>query len=164
MASPPLRLPIRRSTLRAMCAWLLALALAFTAASGIGGGSALVSDPLGVQTGLSTELLANTPFADFMVPGLLLLVVIGGGSSVALYLLIVQPRAEWLDRLRLTPEAHGAWTVALAVGITLFAWMGVQVALIGLVSVLQVAYGLLALVIIALALAPLFLPARGGRR
>jgi hypothetical protein len=62
------------------------LAVAFLVFLGIGasaGGVALVAKPDGSVMGFSTSLLAGSPFADFLVPGLILGGLFGIGSLVA---------------------------------------------------------------------------------
>jgi hypothetical protein len=46
----------------------------------VGGGIGLVSDPSGANLGFSVEWLSVSPFADYLVPGLILLVVNGLGN------------------------------------------------------------------------------------
>ena len=52
----------------------------FVGLSGVAGGIALVSDRSGFNVEMSTEVLAATPFSEFLVQGLVLLAIIGLGS------------------------------------------------------------------------------------
>jgi len=85
--------------------------------------------------GLTDDLLAGSPFSSYLVPGLALLVM--GGSSLGATLAI-------LGRHRLAAPA------SVAAGLAIIGFEVVQAAVIGL-HPLQVVYGALGAVIIALA-------------
>ena len=51
----------------------------FIGITAILGGSALVLDPSGVAAKAPLEWLNNSPFENYLIPGLLLLIIIGGG-------------------------------------------------------------------------------------
>jgi len=57
--------------------------LEFTMAVAFYGGWQLLSDPMGGKLGMTTDLLAGTPFRDFFWPGLVLFVTVGLGSLAA---------------------------------------------------------------------------------
>ncbi len=67
--------------------------------------------------------LDGSPFSSFFIPGLFLFVVIGGGLGAA--------TIAWLARSRVAP------LLSLGMGGMLMAWIVIQVAIIGSVSVLQ---------------------------
>ncbi|HEX9615617.1 MAG TPA: hypothetical protein VGA55_08915, partial [Bacteroidota bacterium] len=46
--------------------------LVFTGIAGVLGGLLLMADPSGATLGLATSLLEDTPFTDYLVPGILL--------------------------------------------------------------------------------------------
>jgi hypothetical protein len=58
--------------------------------SAIGGGWMLVSDPSGNSMHLSVELLSQTPFDNYLVPGVILLVTVGFLSIIVCILTIRQ--------------------------------------------------------------------------
>ncbi len=87
--------------------------------------------------GVPAELLRGSPFANYLVPSLILLVVVGGAHAAA-----------GGGVLRRTA---GARRLSLAAGVILLAWIGVQVAIIGYVSWLQPAMALAAGTNLALA-------------
>jgi hypothetical protein len=88
-------------------------------------------------TVLPAELLARTPFATFLVPGLLLGLVVGGSSAAAALL-------AW-RRSRYAVDATALAGGALAV------WIAVESAIVP-ASWLQLVYGALALALLGLAL------------
>lgn len=99
---------------------------AFIGIGGVAGGIGLVSDPSGLNVGMSTEVLEATPFNNFLVPGLVLLSINGLGSLLGSFLTFIQ-----------RPIAAKA---AIALGIFLIAWILIQVYWIGLVHWLQPLY------------------------
>ena len=54
----------------------------FIGIGAIGGGSALILDPNGSNLGVPLEMLEHSPFSDFLIPGIVLLLVNGIGSIV----------------------------------------------------------------------------------
>lgn len=119
----------------------LLLLLLFQGVSGVAGGLALVLDPSGGALGMSIERLRGAVFRDYLWPGVVLLGVLGVGALVAAY--GVWTRRRW------------AGLAALLVGVGLVVWIGVQIAIVGYQPSppLQLAYGLVGVVIAALALA-----------
>lgn len=99
---------------------------AFIGLGGVAGGIGLVADPSGGNVGMTTESLAGSPFASYLVPGLVLLGVNGIGSLAGAFL-------TYFNR-RFAAEA------AAGLGAFLMAWILVQVSVIGLVHWLQPLY------------------------
>jgi hypothetical protein len=84
------------------------------------------------------EWLSGSPFPDYFVPSLFLLVVVGGSMLIAALLVLLRP-------------CRGARASLLA-GVVLMLWIIVQVAIIGPVSLLQPACFVAGLLISGLAL------------
>lgn len=100
-----------------MIRWIQILLHVFLGVSAIGAGLAFVRDPGGSALGMSREYLDRSPFPDFRVPGLFLIVVIGGANLVSAFALLRRnPRAPFLS---------------LATGLLLVAWVAIQTAIIG---------------------------------
>jgi hypothetical protein len=121
--------------------WGLIVLTAIQALGGIPAGIGLVSDPIG-NIGMPLSILEGSPFKDFLIPGLILLVVLGMFPLVVLYGLV--RRRRW------------GWWLSIAVGGALVIWIATEVALLGYLSGagigLQIGFGLLGLAIIVLAL------------
>lgn len=98
----------------------------FVGMGGIAGGLPMILTPDGAAQGLSTEMLSNTPFADFLIPGLFLLAVNGIGSLIASYF-----------SLKMMKEAG---MLGIIFGVLLMAWIVIQVIMLGFVSWLQPLY------------------------
>ena len=127
---------------RTFLTYLLMAALLFQGLSGIAGGSALLADPTGALIHLPAAWLEGSPFQDYLIPGVILLVVLGVVPLIVLYGL-------WKRR---------AWggPAALLVGLALVVWIAVEILVIGYHAQppLQFIYGLVGLAILALAVPP----------
>lgn len=116
-------------------AWILGTS-AFTALSAVFGGLALLYWQHG-SSFVPLTLLERTIFPSFLLPGLLLLVVVGG-SSVACSICAWQRSERTIDAAWL---AGGAMTI----------WIVAEVAQMGQFHPLQLIYGALGIVLLALA-------------
>jgi hypothetical protein len=86
-------------------------------------GVGLVIEPGGDRIGLPLELLNNTPFEDFLLPGFALFVINGIGSLIGALFVFIQNRFA------------GIATIIL--GLAMIIWITAQVIWIGWESVLQ---------------------------
>jgi hypothetical protein len=96
---------------------------------------------VGLLTGfmnIPVSALSGTPFADFTVPALLLGLVVGGSALVAALIAMFGPRS--IDAL-----------ASVGAGCITVGWLSVEIAMIGLGSWAQVAWMLVGLVMIGLA-------------
>ncbi len=109
--------------------------LALLAVGATAGGVALVANPDGSSMGWDLGMLAGSPFADFLVPGLILGGLFGVGSVVVAVM--------GLARLRVAPF------LAFAIGCGQMIWIVVELAIIGQFSFLHPACFGLGLVIAA---------------
>lgn len=116
----------------------LMCALSFQGLSGLAGGVGLMGDPTGTSLRIPQEWLAGSPFSDYLVPGLILLILLGALPLVVVW--GVWAAAPW------------AWAASLGIGVMLVVWIGVQISIVGYQPSppLQVVYGTLGLGIIAL--------------
>jgi hypothetical protein len=108
--------------------------LAFMALNAFGGGYYAMSGAEGVPI----DWLQGSPFSSYFIPGLVLFVVVDGSSLMAAVCVFVHSRI-----------AKFATVTAV---IIVFAWLLVQIAIIGYVSWMQPTTGAVALIILLLAL------------
>lgn len=104
-------------------AWVPPVLATLVAVGATVAGALLVADPSGAAVGLSPALLAGTRFASYLVPGVLLFGVVGLFGLVAVVGLIAG--RVW------------GWPAAAVHALAVIVWIGVQVGLLGSVSVLQ---------------------------
>jgi hypothetical protein len=111
------------------------------AAGAIGGGIGLVKDPV-KNIGMPLSLLDGTPFKDYLIPGLILLIVVGLFSLLVFVGLLLKWKA--------------AWWLSLASGGGLIIWIVAEVALLGYLPgagiALQIVFGVIGVAIVALTL------------
>lgn len=90
------------------------------------GGGMLVADPTGQALGMSVTWLDGTPFTNYLIPGLTLLLVNGLGTLIGSVF---------------TLKLHQfAGEFALALGTFMILWITIQVSLIGYMNFLQPLY------------------------
>ncbi len=131
----------------------LLLLVGFQALSGLFGGGILVLDPTGGLLGMPLSVLDRTPFSDFLVPGLILLLVLGiapAGLTVALWIKPAWRAAAWVEH---TFGEHWTWVGAGVVGVGLLIWLAVELWMVGYSSLLLV-YSVLGVLILIVALLP----------
>jgi hypothetical protein len=121
---------------------LLYVLILFQGLSGIAGGIGLISDPTGVSLQIPLEWLEGSPFHNYLVPGIVLLVILGI-FPVVVFFGLFQNR-QW------------AWHAALFTAIALLIWIIVEIMVIGYQAQppLQLIYGLVGLFILVTVLLP----------
>ncbi|HEX8789397.1 MAG TPA: hypothetical protein VF765_00495 [Polyangiaceae bacterium] len=117
---------------------LLATLCLVTGLTAILGGMELVLAPDGSLIGLQLSLLRYSPFADFLVPGLLLAGVVGVINTLAGVLVLARKRA--------------AGGEALVGGVAMATWIGVEIGLLRTFHWLHGVYMALAAAIVVVAL------------
>ncbi len=125
---------------RSASTYALVALLLFQGVSGIGGGAALVAAPDGSVLQMPISALAGSPFENFLIPGLTLLIVLGVVPVVVAIGLL--QRHEW------------AWRVSALIGASLIVFIIVEIAVIGYSSEppLQLIYGLTGVAILLVSL------------
>lgn len=110
---------------------LLIFLLLFNAVGAFYGSYMLIADPAGVEIGLPPGMLEGSPFHNYLVPGLVLLLVNGVLPATAAYGLTRRRPSAPLPVIPVLKNYHWAWSLALLSGLGLMIWMGVQIALLG---------------------------------
>jgi len=106
--------------------YLLGALQAFIGLGALGGGFGLVRDPSGSALGLPMSFLEGSPFPDFLIPGMFLLVVNGIGSMIGAGLSFTRRRY--------------AQEIAIVLGAILIAWIVIQIVIISSFHWLHVLY------------------------
>ncbi|MDZ5781930.1 hypothetical protein [Marinococcus luteus] len=120
----------------------------------LAGGGLLIISPDGSMFSMPLEILRNTPFNSFLIPGIILLTCLGILPLVTAVFLASEKPFKILGKLSLYKEAHGAWNSSLYIGFILIVWITVQMYLIKEVVFLHIFYILLGLLIQLITLLP----------
>lgn len=132
----------------------LILLHAFLSLGALGGGLMFIIDPSGELMGLPRTLLDTSPFGSYLVPGIILLGALGILPAITAVALFSQRQWQAAQRLNVFKDMHWSWTFSLYIGFILILWIVGQVALIRELSVLQLIFILLGVLIQIVTLAP----------
>jgi hypothetical protein len=102
--------------------WLLLL----LAVNALGGGGALMADRSGALLGMPIELLAQSPFRDYLLPGAILFGLLGIFPLLVAWALWRRPPWAYVGRA----GVDGAWLGAVVVGVALIVWILVQMSIL----------------------------------
>lgn len=111
--------------------------LVFLGIGAVGGGAAFLADTSGGVAGMSTEVLARTPFSTYLWPGLLLSLGLGVPALVTAVGVHRRGAPRIAAPLERATGRHWSWSCSLALGVALMSWIVVQVLLIDERSALQ---------------------------
>jgi len=117
---------------------ILGIIQAFVAIGAIPAGYSMIVEPDGSGLGMTTDILAESSFTDFFIPGLFLLIVNGLFNMINAILCFIKFKPAVL--------------IGLLLGVSLIIWVFVQVYSIGLTHFLQPAYFIIGIIEIILSI------------
>jgi hypothetical protein len=118
------------------------------------GGLVLIIDPSGGVVNMPMDFLENSPFNNFLIPGIILFSILGIFPLVIAYALITKWHWKAANRLNIFFEMHWAWSYSLYIGFALIIWITVECFIMKQIAVIHVVYIFLGLVIQALTVLP----------
>jgi hypothetical protein len=133
---------------------LLALILVFTGVGGIYGGYSFITAPDGSKMKMTTDILSNSPFITFLIPGIILILFNGLLPLLIAWGLFFKPPWQWPELVNLYHKQHWCWTFSLYYGFILIIWINVQIIMLGFSSLLQPVFALTGTLISILTLFP----------
>lgn len=121
----------------------------FLGLNGLVGGGAFLLAPDGRLLQMPFSHLKNTPFSNFLIPGLLLFTFLGLYPMVVAYSLWKQPGWRWPDALNPFKRMYWGWAGSLAAGVIAIIWIVVQIQWIpvGFLHIFIVGWGILILLV-----------------
>jgi hypothetical protein len=134
--------------------YFLLLLLALQGISAIAGGWVLVTDSSGVGMQLSIAYLEHSPFADYLIPGLVLGIVLGIIPLVLAYALIWRPSWKWPEVINVYKDQYWAWTLTAVFGLVLVLWIDFEILWVSHQHWLQFVYSVLGVAVTSLSLLP----------
>ncbi len=126
----------------------------FLGVGAVFGGVVLIIDPTGELVKMPLSLLERSPFQDFFIPGIILLVVLGIFPLIVAMGLIKRWRWRLAEGLNIFKDRHWSWTFSLYIGFAIIIWITVQVYMINDVSAVHMLYIGLGLLIQMVTLLP----------
>jgi len=133
---------------------LLIMLLGFLSIGAFYGGLAFIIRPDGSLFRMQVEILSGSPFRDFQIPGIILLLTFGLFPLLVIWCLIKKPESKFLNRLNLLYDYHFAWTFSVYIGVGQIIWISIQTLMINDTGILHTIYTGLGLLIICIALLP----------
>ncbi|MBN2777084.1 MAG: hypothetical protein JXR36_05555 [Bacteroidales bacterium] len=133
---------------------LLIFLLGFLSLGAIYGGLALSIYPDGSFFEMPTDLLSNSPFKDFLIPGIILLVTFGLFPIYVIYALIKKPESNFFQKINLFYDYHFSWTFSVYLGFALIIWINVQTLIFNAVDIIHTVYSSLGILLVCLAILP----------
>jgi hypothetical protein len=137
-----------------LCKNLLIILLGFLSIGAFFGGIAFIIRPDGSLFQMPVEMLANSPFKDFLIPGIILLLTFGVFPAYVIYGLIKKPESKFFSSLNLLYDHHFAWTFSVYIGVGQVLWINIQTLVLNSVDILHTIFSSLGLLIICIALLP----------
>lgn len=135
------QLILMNKTFNTLIKLLSALLLFFNGSSAVFGGMSLILYPDGSSLGLPLNLLEHSPFGDFLIPGIILILSNGiPGLIIFTLLLTGSKRVSFLLRLQ---------------GIVLLIWLLVQIIMIRTLDIMQLIMGITAILMLIFSFADL---------
>ncbi len=129
--------------------------LAFLGLSAIGGGGALIISPSGkLLGGLPLSLLQNSPFDNFLIPGIILFVVLGLFPTLLIFALLKKIPSPFAEQFNFFKDLHWAWSFSIYVAFALIIWLQTEMYFLQAVGWLHNFYMLFSILLIFVALLP----------
>lgn len=156
-------LPSRADRRRPLSLWLLAAVMAVLFLGGLSGAWMFLAHPDGRGIGMEATL-ARLPVDSFVLPGLFLPLVMSLLPALLIAGMLSRSDWPWLEPLAQATGMRGSWVCAVALGIGIGIWLGIQGFFIGFAAPAQRFTALIGAGILLCALAPSTRRAMRGRR
>ncbi|HVP21620.1 MAG TPA: hypothetical protein VMS73_07130 [Anaerolineaceae bacterium] len=132
---------------------VLILLLVLLAVGALFGGGAFLLAPDGRLIEMPISHLKNSPFKDFLIPGIFLFTFLGLYPAAVAYSLWKRLAWRWPDAINPFRQFHWSWAATLAAGVIVLIWITVEMVWVpfGIVHVVYLVWGAL---LLALALLP----------
>jgi hypothetical protein len=149
--SKPLEGTARRKLVesRPLVGWILIWLLFLLSLGAIFGGGAFLLAPDGHLIQMPISHLKNSPFTDFLIPGMFLFTFLGIYPLAVAYGLWKLPGWRWPDLLNPFKQFHWSWAASLAAGVIVMLWIFVEMLWVpfGVVHILYLIWGVLLLIL-----------------
>jgi hypothetical protein len=134
--------------------WLLIVLQFLLGLSAAVSGALMIAAPNGSLFQMPLSMLENSPFSNFLIPGIILFTLLGVYPLAVAYSLWRKPAWRWPEALNPAKQMHWSWAGSLAAGVIVLIWITVQLLMIRSVSFLHPFYFIWGLLLILLTLTP----------
>ena len=114
--------------------------LGFLGFGAIGGGGVLISSPSGELMGMPLSIIQNSPFASFLIPGIILFTLLGIMPVMLMYALIKKPKWQVPEFFNVFNDMYWAWSYSIYTGFALIIWIQTEMVVMKTVHWLQSLY------------------------
>ena len=128
--------------------------LGFLSIGAIYGGIVLIIKIDGSLFEMPVDILKNSPFKNFLIPGIILLFTFGLVPIYIIYAIVKRPDSKFLQKLNLLYDYHYSWTFSVYIGFALIIWINVQTLFFNAVDIIHTIYSSLGILIVCIALLP----------
>jgi hypothetical protein len=133
---------------------ILLFLLAFLGLGAIFGGAVLIISPSGSLFGMPIAMLSKSPFQNFLLPAIILLLVLGLVPVALVFALLKKPSCQLAEWFNLFWDMHWSWTFSIYIAFALIIWLQVEMYYLQSVHWSHIFYMFLAIAIIFTALLP----------
>ena len=133
---------------------LLIFLVAFLGLSAIFGGTVLTISPSGRLFGMPLSMLKNSPFNNFLLPGIILITVLGIFPAGLTIVLVKKPANKFAELFNFYKDMYWGWTYSIYTAFSLIIWIQTEMTFLHAVHWSHSLYMLLAIGILFVALLP----------
>lgn len=134
--------------------YLLIVLHIFLGIGALFGGGTLILSPDGSILQMPLKMLQNSPFNNFLIPGLILFVGLGVVPIITAIFLISEKPLQVANKLSIYRATHWSWNSSLYIGFILIIWITIEMYMIQGVAFIHVFYIFLGLSIQLITLLP----------
>ena len=133
---------------------LLIFLLAILGLGAIFGGAVFIISPSGKLFGMPQSMLENSPFNNFLIPGIILFSVLGLAPIWLTLALITRPKNRFAEVFNFYTDMYWAWTYCIYIAFALIIWIQFEMTFLRVVHWSHTLYMFLAISILFVALLP----------
>lgn len=105
---------------------ILLVLLAFLGLGAIFGGGVLMVSPEGKSFGMPLSILENSPFNNFLIPGIILFCVLGPFPCFLVFALLKKTESKFAEYFNFFNDMHWAWSFSIYNAFALIIWIQIE--------------------------------------
>jgi len=133
---------------------ILVILLAILGSGAMFGGGVMMISPSGGLFGMPLSLLKNSPFNNFLIPGIILFCVLGIAPIAIAVALIKKPQYKLAELFNCYKDMYWGWSYTIYIAFALIIWLQVEMTYLQAVHWSHTLYMFFAIAILFVALLP----------